>query len=104
MLRADLEISESWREIALDSPTVIGEYFGLRVVIVASDSVRVNSMYNFVKSGMAHFEFGVRGVMLLTSRYICELVFYACVHVTDCKENSPGQLVLVVQSQPFGKH
>ena len=83
---------------------MIGEYFGLRVVIVASDSVRVNSMYNFVKSGMAHFEFGVRGVMLLTSRYICELVFYACVHVTDCKENSPGQLVLVVQSQPFGKH
>ena len=59
MLRTDLEIGESRREITLDSPAGIGDHLRLRVVIVASNPVRMNAMQNFVKSRMAYFELSV---------------------------------------------
>ena len=41
--------------------------------------------------------------MLLTGRDVSELVLDASIHFADREENPARQLVLVVQSQPFGE-
>ena len=42
--------------------------------------------------------------MILTCGDVCELVFDACVHVSDGEEDAPCQFVLVVQREPLGEH
>ena len=101
MFRANLKILHFRCEVTLYASASVWLHFYLRMILVPPYSIRMDAMQDFVEPGERHVEFRMRAMMLLTGGDLGELVFDNSVHIADCEENPPSQLVLIIQGQPL---